>query len=62
MLYFFESALTPNVFWVDMKGVDFSSETGKVMRLDLGPNQRNIYSGNALKDFKPAKPFKFLGL
>jgi choloylglycine hydrolase len=62
LIYFFESALTPNAFWVDLKGVDFSSETGKVMRLDLGPNQRNTYSGNALKDFKVSKPFKFLGV
>ena len=62
LIYFFESALTPNTFWVDLKGVDFSGETGKVMKLDLGANQRSIYSGDALKDFKPAKPFKFLGL
>ncbi len=62
LAYFFESALTPNIFWVDLKGVDFSSETGKVMKLDLGANQRNIYSGDALKDFKPSQPFKFLGL
>jgi penicillin V acylase-like amidase (Ntn superfamily) len=27
-LYFFESALTPNVFWVDLKQIDFSQETG----------------------------------
>jgi len=62
LIYFFESALTPNAFWVDLKGVDFSGETGKVMRLDLGPNQRSTYSGNALKDFKVTKPFKFLGV
>jgi penicillin V acylase-like amidase (Ntn superfamily) len=62
MLYFFESALTPNIFWVNLKEADFSPETGKVLKLDLGANQKNIYSGNALKDFKPAAPFKFLGL
>ncbi len=62
LLYFFESALAPNTFWVDLKHVDFSSETGKVLKLDLGSNQRNIYSGDALKDFKTAAPFKFLGL
>lgn len=62
LLYFFESAVTPNTFWVDLKQVDFSAETGNVMKLDLGPDQRNVYSGNTLKDFKPAKPFKFLGL
>jgi penicillin V acylase-like amidase (Ntn superfamily) len=61
-LYFFESALTPNIFWVDFKDVDFSSESGKVMKLDLGPNQSHIYSGNAAKDFKATRPFRFLGL
>ncbi len=62
MIYFFESALTPNTFWVNLKDVDFSAETGKVMKLDLGKDQKNVYSGNAVKDFKVAKAFKFLGL
>ena len=61
-LYFFESALTPNTFWVDLKTIDFSKETGKVKRLDLGENQDHTYSGDATKDFKEAKPFIFLGL
>ncbi|MBK0034482.1 linear amide C-N hydrolase [Erwinia sp. S43] len=61
-LYFFESALTPNVFWTDLKKIDFSEKTGKVMKLDLGPNQTNIYSGMANDHYKEAKPFTFLGL
>ncbi len=61
-LYFFESALTPNIFWVDLTKLDFSEKTGKVMRLDLGPDQMRIYSGMANDQFKEAKPFKFLGL
>ncbi|MDM9618850.1 linear amide C-N hydrolase [Rhizobium sp. S96] len=61
-LYFFESALTPNTFWVDLKSIDFSKETGTVKRLDLGENQDHTYSGDATKDFKDAKPFVFLGL
>jgi penicillin V acylase-like amidase (Ntn superfamily) len=61
-IYFFESALTPNTFWINFKDIDFSAETGKVMKLDLGKNQSHIYSGNAVKDFQVAKPFKFLGL
>jgi choloylglycine hydrolase len=61
-LYFFESVLTPNVFWVDLTKLDLSAETGKVMKLDLGQNQTNIYSGVANDQFKEAKPFKFLGL
>ncbi|MPS26135.1 MAG: linear amide C-N hydrolase [Alcaligenaceae bacterium] len=60
--YFFESALTPNIFWVDLTKLDFSRETGQVMKLDLGPNQANIYSGMANGGFKQAAPFKFLGI
>jgi penicillin V acylase-like amidase (Ntn superfamily) len=62
MLYFFESALTPNVFWVDLKKIDFSEATGKALKLDLGPNQRNTFSGIANDAFKESQPFKFLGL
>ena len=61
-LYFFESALTPNTFWVDLKGLDFSAETGKVKKLDLGENQTNIFSGVVNEEFKVSKPFQFLGL
>ncbi len=61
MLYFFESALTPNTFWVDLNDVDFSADTGQVLKLDLGPDQRNVFAGNALAQFKPSKPFAFLG-
>jgi len=61
LIYFFESALTPNTFWVNFKDIDFS-EHGKVMRLDLGKNQSNTYAGNAVKDFRAAAPFKFLGV
>ena len=61
-LYFFESALTPNTFWVDLKGLDLSEETGKVKKLDLGVDQTNIFSGNVNDSFKEAKPFQFLGV
>ena len=61
-LYFFESALTPNTFWVDLNKLDFSRETGKVKRLDLGKDQRNVYAGEVSAQFKDAAPFKFLGL
>lgn len=61
-LYFFESALTPNTFWVDLKALDFSAETGRVRKLDLGPNQTHVFAGETSKDFKVAEPFKFLGL
>lgn len=61
-LYFFESALTPNTFWVDLNKIDFSDTTGKVMKLDLGDNQDHTYSGDATGEFRQAEPFKFLGL
>lgn len=62
MLYFFESALTPNIFWVELNNIDFSKETGKVKKLDLGPNQANTFSGVVNDKFKESKPFEFLGL
>ncbi|MFA5703387.1 MAG: linear amide C-N hydrolase [Advenella sp.] len=62
MLYFFESALTPNVFWVELNNIDFSKETGKVKKLDLGPNQANTFSGVVNDKFEESKPFEFLGL
>lgn len=61
-LYFFESALTPNTFWVDLKNVDFSAATGQVKTLALGEHQRNVFAGETSKQFKAAKPFEFLGL
>lgn len=61
-LYFFESVLTPNVFWVDLKKIDFSAQTGKVRKLDLGPDQTNTFSGVVNDDFKESAPFKFLGI
>ncbi|MBN3079625.1 linear amide C-N hydrolase [Pectobacterium polaris] len=60
--YFFESAVSPNIFWVDLKDIDFAPRGGKAAKLDLGPNQSTIYSGQASKHFKPADPFPFAGL
>ena len=58
-VYFFESALTPNVFWVNFKDIDFS-ETAKVKKLDLSNNR--VYSGNTAGLFEGATPFRFQGL
>lgn len=58
-VYFFESALTPNVFWVNFKNIDFS-ETAKVKKLDLSNNR--VYSGNTAGLFEGAIPFRFQGL
>lgn len=61
-LYFFESALTPNTFWVDLNALNFSRDSGKVMKLDLGPNQNHAFAGDATASFQPAQAFKFLGI
>lgn len=61
-LYFFESVLTPNTFWVDLNQLDFSQGTGKVRKLDLGPGQSHTFSGAVNAHFKTSAPFKFLGL
>lgn len=59
LVYYFESVLTPNVFWVDLKKIDFGEGTG-VKKLDLSNNE--TYSGETSGDFKPAQPFKFIGV
>lgn len=59
-LYFFESALTPNTFWVDLNKVDFAVGA-QVLKLDLGRDQRNVFAGDALERFQPSAPFAFLG-
>ncbi|SFM21746.1 linear amide C-N hydrolase [Marinobacter zhejiangensis] len=59
LIYFFETALTPNTFWVDLKRHDFSENTA-VKRLLLQNHQ--IYTGNALDSFEDATPFPFAGL
>jgi len=59
LVYYFESVLTPNVFWVNLNDVDLS-EGAPVKKLELTNNE--IYAGNASKNFVPTPPFKFMGL
>lgn len=59
LVYYFETALTPNTFWVDLKKVDFS-ENARVRKLDL--SNYNTYAGETSGEFKNAEPFKFIGL
>lgn len=61
LLYFFESAVSPNTFWVDLSKLNLSAK-GRVMRLELGPNQSVVYAGEVSKSFKRATPFVFAGL
>lgn len=56
-VYYFESTLTPNLFWLDLKKIDFSPNAG-IRKLSLANGE--IYAGDAVKDLKDSKPFTFL--
>lgn len=56
-VYYFESTLSPDIFWVDFKSLNFSAGS-PVKKLSLTKGE--IYSGNTAKDFKESKPFVFL--
>lgn len=59
LVYYYESVLTPNAFWVDMKKIDFSK---KVTIKKLSLTNFETYSGDALSFFKESTAFKFAGL
>lgn len=59
LVYYFESALTPNIFWVDLKKIDFS-DNASVKKLELSDHK--TYSGETSEEFEITKPFKFIGL
>ena len=58
-VYYFETALTPNTFWVDLKKLDFASDAC-VKKLDLSNHQ--TYSGETSASFVEAEAFKFIGI
>lgn len=55
LVYYFESTTSPNIFWVEFKDLNFSEKTQQLL-----VNEGQIYAGNAAKQFKAAKPFKFI--
>ena len=57
LVYYFESTLTPNLFWVDLKKIDFSAKAA-IKKLSLTNGE--IYAGDAVNDFKDSKGFTFL--
>lgn len=59
LVYYFETTLTPNTFWVDMKNIDFSTEK-QVKKLAI--NNNKAYSGDTFNKFVRAKAFEFAGL
>ena len=59
LVYYFETALTPNTFWVDLEKADFSGGA-PVMKLSL--ENYETYAGDALGSFVESEPFEFLGI
>lgn len=58
-VYYFESTLYPNIFWVDLKDVDFSvGAPVKTLVLTDG----ETYVGNTVSQFIKAEPFPFYGI
>lgn len=58
-VYFFDSATSPNTFWVPLADLDFSPGA-PVKKLTVAGGQ--IHSGNAAPDFVEAEPFTFLAV
>lgn len=56
-VYFFESTMQPDIFWIDFKSLDFSPGA-PTKKLSLTGGE--IYTGNAASEFKDTPPFQFL--
>jgi len=59
LVYYFETVLTPNTFWVDMKKIDFSKKTSS-RKLIVGDDK--TYQGDVSSLFVDSTPFKFAGV
>ncbi len=59
LVYYFETAKTPNTFWVDLKKLDFS-KNAPVKKLNVSKNE--IYAGETSDKFVKTKPFTFMGI
>lgn len=59
LVYYFETTLTPNTFWVDIKNADFGKDA-PIKKLSL--DNMEVYSGDALDSFVESPPFEFAGL
>ncbi len=59
LVYYFETVLTPNTFWVDMKKIDFGEKTPC---RKLVVNHETTYSGDVVDAFVDSNPFKFAGI
>ncbi len=56
-VYYFESTLSPDIFWIDFNNLDFSPGS-EVRKLTLTNGE--IYAGDAAGKMLPSKPFTFL--
>jgi penicillin V acylase-like amidase (Ntn superfamily) len=58
LIYYFETAITPNTFWVDLKKLDFSE--GAPVKM-LNTDGSVFHAGETSASFTEAQPFVFLG-
>lgn len=56
-VYYFESAIMPAVFWVDLNKVDFKEGSGAKK---IGIEPEKALAGEVSAKFEPAEPFKWL--
>ncbi|MBQ7823117.1 MAG: linear amide C-N hydrolase [Bacteroidaceae bacterium] len=56
-VYYFESVLNSNLFWLNLKEIDFSPNA-EIKKLSLTNGE--YYAGNAVKELNTSKPFTFL--
>lgn len=56
-VYYFESTLSPDIFWIDLNALDFSAGR-KVRKLTLTNGE--IYAGDAAAEMRDAEPLSFL--
>lgn len=59
LTYFFETVLTPNTFWVDLKKFDLSNPSN-TYKLDL--SNHKTYNGETSSQFVKTKAFAFMGI
>lgn len=57
LIYYYESAISPNIFWIDLKKIDFNS-TQKPRKISLQGHP--IFAGDVSGNFVPTEPFKWM--
>ncbi len=63
--YYFESALSPNVFWLDLEEIDFDFDADAgvgVRTLSLGEGQATVFAGEISDELIETDSFEFLGV